>query len=219
MRVAVFDLDGTITRVDTYVQFLLAVMQRHPLRAVRASWLPVAVGAHKLGLRDNAWLKRVFLASIAGGMRRKSLDVIVQPFVKNLMERHIRPGARAALERHRAAGHRLVIATASFDFYVTDLARQLGVRDIVCTGSVWAAECLVPELRPGNCYGQEKLRRVIELLGNEGRRPYIYAYTDHHSDRALLDWADEGIAVNPDTRLREHCSRRGYSVPDWEAGA
>lgn len=36
----------------------------------------------------------------------------------------------------------------------------------------------------------------------------VYAYTDHHSDLRLLDWAGEGTAVNPDTRVREHCCRR-----------
>jgi phosphatidylglycerophosphatase C len=215
-RVAVFDLDGTITRVDTYVHFLLAVVRRHPLRALRGLWLPLAVGVHRAGWRDNAWLKCVFLASIAGGLKRECVDVIVESFVKRFIDKHIRPGAKAALKRHRAAGHRIVLATASLDFYVSGLARELGVDEIVCTGSVWTADSLVAELRPRNCYGEEKLRRLVELLGEGVQRPYVYAYTDHYSDRALLDWANEGIAVNPDARLRKYCGRRGYRVVDWE---
>jgi HAD superfamily hydrolase (TIGR01490 family) len=217
-RVAVFDLDGTITRVDTYVHFLLAVMRHHPTKALLGSWLPLAAAAHRLGWRDNAWLKRAFLGTIIGGMRRQQLEAIVEPFVEGIVQRHVRAGARAALRDHRAAGDRVVLATASLDFYVVSLARRLGADEIVCTESVWSGERLTDGLGRGNCYGEEKLRRLIALLGATESRPYVYAYADHYSDRALLDWADKGIAVNPDPLLREYCRVKGYPVVDWERG-
>jgi len=58
-HVAVFDLDGTITRVDTYVHFLFAVMRRYPLRVLRGAWLPLALVIHKSRLKDNScWQQR-----------------------------------------------------------------------------------------------------------------------------------------------------------------
>lgn len=215
-RVAVFDLDGTIMRVDTYVYFLLAVMRGHPTRALRAFWLPLAVAVHKLGWRDNTWLKRAFLRSILGGMGRQQLEAMAQPVVERLVERYVRVGARAALKRHYDAGDRVVVATASFDFYVTGLAKRLGVDEVVCTESVWSGDRLTDGLGRGNCYGGEKLRRLIDLLGGKDGRPYVYVYTDHDSDRPLLDWADRGVAVNPGPRLREYCRVKGYPVVDWE---
>lgn len=214
--VAVFDLDGTVSRCDTYVRFLLHVLRRRPRRWLRALWLPLALAVPKLGWRDNTWLKRTFLGSIAGGLVRHELDGLIIPFVDHLMQGHIRPGALAALLKHRSAGHRLVLATASLDFYAVPLAARLGMDDVVCTGSVWLNERLTDTLAPANCYAEEKLARLVSLLSRSDERVHVHAYSDHYSDRALLDWADTAIGVNPDARLRAHCRRMGYPVVDWE---
>jgi len=154
-----------------------------------------------------------------GGMRRNALQEIADSFVNDLLARHIRPGALNALRYHLAAGHRVLLASASLDFYVVTLAMKLGVNETVCTGSVWIGDRLASALRPRNCYGEEKLRRVAALLGNSPNRPYVYAYTDHHSDIGLLDWANHGVAVNPDPRLRAHCELRGLPIVDWDQNA
>ncbi|MGH8605090.1 MAG: HAD-IB family phosphatase, partial [Gammaproteobacteria bacterium] len=156
---------------------MLTVMWRRPLRAVRAFWLPLAVVVNACGLRDNSWLKCVFLGSVLGGLKRENLESIVQHFVDRMLRHQIRPGARAAIKWHREAGHRIVLATASFDFYVNALAKQLDVDDVVCTESVWCDNRLTSNLRSRNCYGEEKLRRLILLLCKKKDRPYIYTYT------------------------------------------
>lgn len=214
-RVAVFDLDGTITRNDTYVAFLLQVLRRRPARLLRAAWLPAAVGLHKLGLRDNTWLKRVFLGAIAAGLDAPALEAVTRPFVRRVLDREIRPGARAALHRHADQGDTVLLASASFDFYVRTLAAELGIAHVVCTRSSWVAGRLAGAIDGENCYGAAKLRRVSEWLGAGREGCHVIAYSDHRSDIPLLDWADEAIAVNPDERLLAHCKDKGYAIVDW----
>ena len=64
--VAVFDLDGTITRRDTYLAYLLGFLGRHPERWSRAAPLPFAVLYHLAGWRSNTWLKTTFLRAVLG---------------------------------------------------------------------------------------------------------------------------------------------------------
>ncbi|MGZ8216001.1 HAD family hydrolase [Methylomagnum sp.] len=214
--VAIFDLDGTITRNDTYVGFLLSVLRSYPSRGVRASWLPLAVLMYKLKWRNNTWLKCQFLAAICGGFHPTQLDPIVARFIAEVAAKDIRPGARAAIAYHREQGHRLVLASASFDFYVRPLAHSLGIKEIVCTEAEWTNGLLTATLKHGNCYGEQKLNLVKALIGGARSTAYLYGYSDHHTDIPLLDWVDEGVAVNPGPLLISISRSKGYQIADWE---
>ena len=68
-----FDLDGTITRRDTYLAYLLGFLARHPERLLRAAPLSLAALRYLIGERDNTWLKTTFLRAILGSIPRRLL--------------------------------------------------------------------------------------------------------------------------------------------------
>ncbi len=215
---AIFDLDGTITRQDTYVAFLVAILCNQPLRLLRAVWLPVAVVLYGLKLRDNSWLKQTFLRAIAGGATQEQVNRWVEPFLASLLKAGIRPGAVQAIRRHHEAGHHLVMVTASFDFYAEELGRRLGFNAVICTRSVWdTTGRLKGELDGENCYGRVKLDRLNAHFGDQRDEWYIIGYSDHHSDALLMEWVDQAVVVNPTARLSRMAALYGYEVQDWEA--
>jgi phosphatidylglycerophosphatase C len=138
--VALFDLDGTITRRDTYLAYLLGFLLRHPGRLWRAAPLPFAVLRHFAGQRDNTWLKVTFLRAILSGVPRPVLEAWTEAFLDRILAKGLRPGSLRAIERHRAAGHRLVMVTASLDFYAEPLSRRLGFDAVLCTRAAYDAE-------------------------------------------------------------------------------
>jgi HAD superfamily hydrolase (TIGR01490 family) len=214
-NVAIFDLDGTITRRDTYTALLLRALQRRPARVVPALALPFAAAAHLAGLRDNAWLKARFLGAILAGIGREDLRGVTGPFVADLLHRGLRTRALAAIDAHRASGDLLVLATASFDFYCLEIGRALGFDTVVCTESRWQDERLVPVLATGNCYGVVKQRRVQELLAGLPGPARLTVYSDSHADLPLLGMAEVAVAVNPTRRLAAIAAARNYRIEDW----
>ena len=102
--VALFDLDGTITKRDTYIPFLLGFLLSYPARLWRVGSLPFAVVLHGLGLRDNAWLKAHFLAAVLGGASRSEIDPWAAVFVERVVAGGLRRKARSVIEHHRIAG-------------------------------------------------------------------------------------------------------------------
>ena len=213
---AIFDLDYTITRRDTYLHFLLGYLHRHPERMLRCGWLPFAVAIYKLKIRDNGWLKQTFLHAVAGGAKRAEIRKWVQEFIERILAKEIRPGARDTIRRHKGAGHHLLMVTASLDFYVEELGRRLGFDAVICTRSTWDdRERLTGSLDGDNCYGAVKLELVNEYFGQERSQWYTLGYSDHHSDLPLLSWVDEAIAVNPTGKLFEIATRQGYEIQDW----
>ena len=208
-NVAIFDLDGTITRRDTYTALLLRALRHRPARLVPALALPLATAVHLAGLRDNAWLKARFLAAILGGIGRDELQGLTGPFLADLLKHGLRTRARAVIDAHRVAGDYLLLATASFDFYCLEIGRTLGFDAVVCTESQWRDERLVPVLATGNCHGLVKQRRVQEVLARLPGPARLTVYSDSHADLPILGMAEEPVAVNPTRKLAAIAGVRG----------
>ena len=215
---AVFDLDKTITRRATYVPFLLSVA-RHDLRKLLYAAPIASAGlAYKLGLISRGRVKEIMLSSILGRTSRAEVAAYAEAFVAACVARGLRPGALRAIAEHRAQGHNLILATASFDFYVDPLGRELGFDTVVATRSAWdTGGRLLGRINGENCYGAEKLRRLEEALPDLRSTYRVVAYSDSHVDLPLLRWAHKGVAVNPSRRLRRRARSGGLDVVDWNA--
>jgi HAD superfamily hydrolase (TIGR01490 family) len=214
--IAIFDLDRTITKYDTYSRYLLGFLKRQPFRLFSTYSLPWVAIQFKLGLVDNTYVKLHFLQKILAGNNRKVIDTWTAIFIENLLNKGLYKKAVERINHHRTRGDRLVLATASFDFYVIPLAACLGFDDVVCTRSVWDNfDHLSPSLSGMNCYGEAKLFYLKEHLGSLLSDTHIIAYSDHHSDLPLLKWSHQAVAVNPTRQLSNIASNYGFTVEDW----
>jgi len=213
---AIFDLDGTISRRDTYLAYLTGFALRHPKRWRRMPGLLFDVLRFKLGLKNNTWLKERFLAAVLGGISRQSLRMWTVTFNEKLIRNGLRPQALRQIREYKEQGLRLILISASPDLYVDDLSRHLGFSESICTRVEWGADSrLTGRLHGKNCYGAEKCVHLERCFGEERQRWHVIAYSDHHSDLPLLTWADQGVAVSPTRRLAREARRKGLTVLSW----
>jgi HAD superfamily hydrolase (TIGR01490 family) len=211
----VFDLDKTITSNDTYLDFLLTFLKYNPSRLLNCWSLPFAYIYFKSGMRDNSWLKKKFLGAVAGGSTSNDIKAFVKYFNKVVVGHKVRKAALHEIQQHKNSGHILILATASFDFYVKDLGSELGFDAVICTHSVWINNRLQGDISGENCYGVSKLQKVTRNLEQYKDVSHTIMYSDHHSDFPLMDWVDKAIAVNPTNRLRELAEQNGYEIKIW----
>jgi HAD superfamily hydrolase (TIGR01490 family) len=191
----IFDLDGTLTRHDTYIRYLFGYLVRHPWRFLLALHLPWFVLQFYLGRISNTVLKEKFLSACLGGLERPVLLRWTQTFLDELFANGFREEGLSTLDRHRKRGDVLVLLTASLDLYADDLGSRLGFHQVICTQVEWQGNKLSGRLSSPNRYGAEKVRCLQGL--KENYRGYsVIAYADHHSDISLLQLADEGVLVN-----------------------
>ena len=215
-RIAFFDLDRTITRAGTYSPFLLHCARSTPARYMRVPLALAAMGAYASGKTTRAALKARMLDLFIAGAPRSQVSAWAESFVTRWMDIQVRPGAREAIEKHRAAGDQVVMATASFDFYAEIFGERLGLDHTIATASVWDdSDRLCAAVGGENCYGPAKIAAVEEYLAQFSARPAFVFYSDHHSDFDLLKLADEGIAVNPNRKLHQLAGQHGLPVVDW----
>jgi phosphatidylglycerophosphatase C len=214
-RIALFDLDGTLTYRDTLLQFLTRYLALKPGRLPRTLGILPALLVFAFGDRDRGRLKSRAIRAVMGGEPRAEIDAFAQSFVASLEGGgHLRPQGLATLEAHRAAGDRLVLLSASPDLYVPLIGRMLGFERTICTRIRWSGERLDGALDGENRRGEEKVR-CLERLRAEFPGSIVTAYGNSASDLAHLARADRGVLVNAGAAARKRAADLGIATGDW----
>jgi phosphatidylglycerophosphatase C len=188
--VAAFDFDGTITRRDTLIPFLRrAAGEARTARALLALSVRITLAMAGAGSRDAA--KEQLLRRLLAGRPVAALEEVAESFADYAVGHSLRRETLVHIERHRAAGHELVVVSASPELYVAPVARRLGFAAALGTRlEVGPDGRLTGRLAGRNCRGPEKVRRLQDWLGEEACT--VVAYGDSRGDRELLAFAGEG---------------------------
>lgn len=215
MRLAVFDLDGTITRHDTLAPYALGyLLRKRPWRLPALLLVLPALLGYGAGLVDRGTLKSAFIRATLGGCRRKDLERWTARFVEHLVARGLLTRAVETVQSHVRAGDHLVLLSASTDLYVPDIARALGFHEAICTGVRWNGDRLDGRLTTPNRRGAEKAHCVTAL---RARYPGIetVAYGNAASDLPHLELVERGVLVNGSAAARRAAARKGIACTDW----
>ena len=217
---AIYDMDKTVTRRPTYGAFLWHAMWRlAPWRAVLAPVSGLATLAYGLRLIDRARLKEWNYRLLIGAAAPDRLERVVESFAEKQVATNVMDGARARIAEDKAAGRRLVLATASYRLYAAAIARRLGFDDVIATDArVDSRGRTLARIDGRNCYGIAKLDMIEAWLQREGLARdavHIRFYSDHVSDAPVHHWSDEAFATNAHARLIRLAESEGWEVLDW----
>ena len=217
---AIYDMDKTVTRRPTYGLFLIhAALRLAPWRLLLAPAAGVAGLCYLAGLIDRGRLKEFNYRLLIGGVAPARLEPVVESFAERQLRTNILPGARTRIAEDKAAGRRLVLATASYGLYAAAIARGLGFDDVIATATLPDARGrIVARIDGRNCYGLAKLDMIEAWLQREGlerEAVHIRFYSDHISDSHVHRWADEAFATNAHARLVRLAETEGWEVLDW----
>jgi HAD superfamily hydrolase (TIGR01490 family) len=143
-------------------------------------------------------------------------------FVQECIRPRFVPAGLACIERHRGAGHTLVLTTAANRFITEPTVAALGLPHLIATEVEVAADGRFsgrvsgePNMRQG------KVARLHAWLAAQGQtplaqRPSVF-YSDSINDLPLLSAVQQPVAVDPDARLAAEAQRRGWAVQHWRA--
>ena len=218
-RIALYDLDRTVTRAPTFTPFLVHMAARGArLRLLAVPLWVLAMLGYKAGLYGRKPLKQFGLRLLVGRVvTSPALQPRIDAFIARQLARNIQPGARASIAADRAAGARLVLVTAAPEIYAEALAAALQFQACIATlHQRDAAGNLLAAIDGENNYGAEKVRRVEAWLAEQGIARadcHITAYTDHASDAPILDFADRGVLVGHFARPDPRWAQADWSTP------
>ena len=196
-RVFAFDFDGTLTTRDTLIafihyacgtpRFLLGFLLHAPLLVLM-----------KLRLYSNGKAKQRLFTWFFQGMSIETFDALCQSFA--LSHRHLlRPDTVRLLQQALSEGAEVLVVSASIDNWVQPFFSTFHLPPstfhVLCTQIEVIDGRLTGRFLTPNCYGQEKVRRILAL--HPDRSAYhLTAYGDSRGDRELLAFADEAHLVS-----------------------
>lgn len=219
MSIAFFDLDRTVLSINS-----------------GSAWVRFERREGRLGLGDLAratgWLLRYHLGSakLDGVLRlaisrlegdaEADLTARTERFWRDHVQQTVRPDARAALERHRALGHRLALLTTASIYLARPVGEALGLNALLCNRfQVDEAGRFTGAPVEPLCFAEGKVtyaRREAEAHGVD--LADCWFYTDSASDLAMLEAVGHPVVVCPDPKLKRLARQRGWPVEQWGAG-
>lgn len=188
MNLALFDLDGTITRHDTWSEFLRFSASK-TRRLVAGILLSPLIVAYKLGLLPGR-VGRPIAARVAfAGRNAMEVREMGRQYVSGSLAPILRRRALERIEWHKTQGDTVVVVSAALDVYLRGWCDSLGV-DVICTRLEERNGRLTGRYLDGDCCGGEKAARIRRCYDLR-RYAIIYAYGDTDEDREMLELAHE----------------------------
>ena len=184
-KIYAFDFDGTLTTKDTLIEFIHYAKGSMDLGLgfLRYAHLLVLM---KLGLYPNYKAKQKVFAYFFKDTTLDDFNALCKEFAAS-SSNLLRPNAIEAIDLATKEGSEVLIVSASIDNWVQPFFPQvkvLGTQIEVIDGK------LTGRFMTKNCYGQEKVNRILSLHPNR-QEYHLTAYGDSRGDREMLAFADE----------------------------
>ncbi len=216
MKLALFDLDHTLLPLDsdyTWGVFTTEMGWTDPVDfgqrndAFYAHYQAGTLDIHDY-VRFATRAARERGAVQAAQAHAQYMDQVIRP--------RITPQALALVRSHQHAGDTAIIVTATNEFVTRPIAHAFGVNELIAvelerddTGWITGEIHGTPSFREG------KVSRVAQWLAVQGldwADVEMSFYSDSMNDLPLLEKVHHPVATNPDARLRQLATERGWRI-------
>lgn len=191
-KVAVFDFDGTLTTKDTLLEFIKFTHGESALYMGLSIFAPLLI-LMKLHLFPNWKAKQMVFSWFYENLDYDKFTDCGQRFA-NYVETIRNESIVKKLQELQASGADIYVVSASIDDWVRPFCNRLGVKEVLGTKVEIKDGKLTGSFLTKNCYGQEKVNRLLEVEPNRNEY-FLYAFGDSRGDKEMLEFADEGIKV------------------------
>jgi len=212
---AFFDLDGTLIPGSANIPLAKAAFRAGFVKKRElARDLARNVSFMLIGASDDrsAEVRDRILAGVKG-RPASEIEALADDFLDDLVAT-IEPALQVVLDEHRAAGHDLVLISAS----PTEIVQRFAVAAGMDYGRGTTAERDSAGIYTGRlegpfCYREGKAEVLRTLAAEHGYdMAESFAYSDSVSDEPMMRAVGHPVAVNPDNALRTMALRGGWTI-------
>lgn len=213
MRLALFDLDNTLLGGDSDHAWGDWLCERGILDGATYKARNDAFYQDYLAGRLNITDYLNFTLAIFGRTEMVQLDAWHREFMAECIEPIILPKALELLDKHRAAGDKLVIITATNRFVTAPIAARLGVDTLLATECEMVDGRYTGRTTDVPCFKEGKVTRLNRWMQENGYTlDGASFYSDSMNDLPLLEQVAHPVAVDPDPNLLAEAQKRGWPV-------
>jgi HAD superfamily hydrolase (TIGR01490 family) len=222
MKLALFDLDHTLLPIDSdysWGVFTSTIGWTDPVDFNRKN--DEFFAHYRAGTLDI----REYVRFATDAIRRQGAinsEAAHAHFMRDVVQPVIKEQALALVREHLQADDQVIIVTATNEFVTRPIARAFGVteliaveleRDTAAGGTGWITGEIkgVASIREGKVTRFEQWLAAHQLGWADVETTF---YTDSLNDLSLMEKVTHPVATNPDERLREIATQRGWRILD-----
>nr|WP_249224983.1 HAD-IB family hydrolase [Nocardioides alcanivorans] len=157
--------------------------------------------------------------SFIAGHSVAELEELSDEIFDEAMAHRIWPGTRALAQLHLDRGQRVWLVTAAPVEIANIIAKRLGLTGAMGTVAESVDGIYTGKLVGEMLHGPAKAEAIKALAAREGLDlSRCSAYSDSSNDLPMLSLVGDAVAINPDSKLREHAQANGWQIRDYRTG-
>lgn len=210
---AFFDLDKTLIATSAATAFarpFLAggLLSRRAMLRSAGAQIAFLLGSATEGRTERV---RAQLSAMVTGWDVERVSAIVAETLHASIDSVVYAEALDLIGQHHAAGHDVVVVSASSAELVRPIAALVGADEVIASRMGVADGRYTGEIA-FYAYGQAKAESMRDLAVRRGYDlAASSAYTDSATDLPMLEAVGHGYVVNPDRALRRLAAARGWT--------
>lgn len=211
---AFFDLDKTIIATSSAFAFGKEFMHNGLITPAEALQMSLAKANFMFSGLSSEQMDstRDQMATMVKGWSVEEVRQIATETMHSVVTPAIYAEARELIQFHQAAGHEVVIISASAKILVELIANELGVDKVVATDLEAKDGHFTGEILHF-CKGPAKSEAILRIASEEGiDLDASYAYSDSATDIPMLEMVGNPVAVNPDRPMKKKALEAGWDM-------
>lgn len=218
MKLALFDLDHTLLPIDSdhsWGEFTIDLGWTDPdIFRMRNDAFYAHYQAGTLNIHDYVRFATEAVC-VRGPVEAARAH---NQYMEQVIRPRILPQALELVREHQRAGATVMIVTATNEFVTRPIAQAFGVDELIAVELERNAHgWITGEISGTPSFREGKVARVQQWLTAKGLAwgdVEMHFYSDSMNDLPLLEKAQHPVATNPDARLRQLATERGWRILD-----
>ena len=207
---SLFDLDKTLFSCSLALEYYFYLMKLGLLPSKTVTSFLVGYVKHYFFDLPLKELHSFIFKSVLCQKEQLIFIENIDSFLDIAFEKYLYYPAYERLQYARHMGYYTAIVTSSPDFLADAVAERLRVDTVFATR--YAIDDAGKFKHIVQAVDGEEKAKFVAKLSLDLKIGQITAYSDSFHDIAFLESAGQGVAVNPDKKLKEHSMRRKWQI-------
>lgn len=213
--IAFFDLDRTITKAISGNELARVAFRKGLMTSPALAHAIYLSLVYKLNLKDPLKIIDKMITWVEGIPENTMFDLCSEVF-REVLFPSVYVKARSEIKIHKENYAKVVILSSALTPICQEMAKNLGMDDIICSDLEVNNGYLTGRSRGRLCFGEEKMSRLREYCEiNNTETSDAWYYGDSISDLSVLSSVGNPVYVNPDRKLKKAALKRGWKILFW----
>lgn len=212
-KVALIDLDGTLTKDQTQGLFIKYLRRNNLVTGLDLMMIYMWFTLYKLGIVSNP---KNALQFILKKFVNKDVSIInkhVENFYNDSFKNNLYDQSIDLSNKLKDLGYFTILTSAAVQPIVQKFAEKLNFDHYISTELEIVNGMLTGRISGGEHHGLRKVHALVNYFENNSINPTnIISVSDHHSDIPLLKYARYAISVNPNRKLWKYSNKNNIPV-------